>query len=189
MEYVYRLNLPGFNEILNPNFSLSDCFGNEYIKSPPVTEWLRPEWHNFKNLDWTTRNVLLRFAPGTSNQIHVDNPTLEDTRCWWGINWIIGNGGTNFWTRDQISSSEIITDTSGYKRPKLTMSGPPIKNYKTVHNGVYLIYAYEPHSAYNDIDATSDRIAICTRPDFLSPLTPKTWGEVIELFKDLIIEY
>jgi hypothetical protein len=185
MEYVYRLNLPSFNEAKLPDFSLDNFFGNELIKGHKPVEFLKPEYCQLKNLDWRFSLSFKKFPGGISIQ-HVDNPNLEEPLLRWGINWIVGNGGMKYWHREQIESYEIETDVAGYTRAKLNITQPCFRDYKTIDGGVYLVNASAPHQAYND-DPHLIRYALSTRINFRT--NPKTWEEVVELFKDLIIEY
>jgi hypothetical protein len=185
MEYVYRLNLPSFYEAKLPDFSLDKFFGNSLIRGHKPVEFLKPEYCQLKNLDWRFSLSFKKF-PGSVSIKHVDNPSLEDPLLRWGINWIVGKGGMKYWHREQIESYESEIDDAGYTRARLNITQPCFRDYKTIDGGVYLVNARAPHQAYND-DPNLIRYALSTRIDFKN--NPKTWEEVVELFKDLIIEY
>jgi len=185
MEYVYRLNLPSFYEAKLPDFSLDKFFVNSLIRGHKPVEFLKPEYCQLKNLDWIF-SLSFKKDPRSISIIHIDNPNLEDPLLKWGINWIVGNGGMKYWHREQIDSHVVENDESGYLRPKLNITQPCFRDYKTVDGGVYLVNASAPHQAYND-DPNLIRYALSTRIDFKN--NTKTWKEVVELFKDLIIEY
>lgn len=185
MEYVYRLNLPSFYEAKLPEFSLNEFFGDELIKGHKPKDFLKSEYRQIKNLAWDFSLSFIKH-PGAISIKHVDNPNLEEPLVRWGINWIVGNGGMKYWHRDQIDSYVIENDKSGYTRAKLNITQPEFKDYKTKDGAVYLINASAPHQAYND-DPNLIRYALSTRIDFKN--NQKTWEEVVDLFKDLIIEY
>jgi hypothetical protein len=185
MEYVYRLNLPSFYEAKLPEFSLNEFFGDKLIKGHKPVEFLKPEYCQLKNLNWVF-SLAFKKAPGSISIQHVDNADLEESSLSWGINWIVGSGGMKYWHRNQIESYEIEKDNAGYTRPKLNITQPCFRDYKTIDGGVYLVNASAPHQAYND-DPNLIRYALSTRIDFKN--NAKTWEEVVELFKDLIIEY
>jgi hypothetical protein len=183
LEYLYRLYLPSFDEVKLPDFSLEKFFGNEKIKGHHPTEFLKPEYTQIKNLHWDFSLSFMK-EPGGKSIRHVDHASMHDPVSKWGINWIVGNGGMKYWHREQIESYEILKDTAGYIRPKLNITQPEFRDYKTVNGGVYLINASAPHEAYND-DPKLNRYALSTRVDFYK--NPMSWEEVVKLFSDLII--
>ena len=185
MEYVYRLNLPSFYEAKLPEFSLNEFFLNSSIKGHKTAEFLKPEFCRLKNLDWVY-SLSFKKDPGGISITHIDNPDLTEPLVRWGINWISGAGGMKYWHRDQIDSFEIEKDSAGYTRPKLNITQSCFRDYKTIDGGAYLVNASAPHQAYND-DPNLIRYALSTRIDFKN--NQKTWEEVVDLFKDLIIEY
>jgi hypothetical protein len=163
---------------------IESALNNEYIRSMNPQRWMRPEYSTVNGVK-LTHGVILKKLNRHRSSIHVDNHDLEDPTMIWGINWIIGNGGMEYWdSRDQIDTVEMYTDTDNYTRPKLTMKHGPTKNYRTQDGGVYLVHASVPHTGYNDEDLP--RIAICTRPDCTQ--YSQNWSDIVDMFSDLIIK-
>lgn len=184
LEYVYKLNLPSWEDVKLPHANLDKVLAGEYIRAMNPAKWMRPEFLTINGVN-LTRGVILKKPNTHKSSIHVDNNYMEDTTLIWGINWIVGYGGMEYWdNRDQISHCEMYTDTDNYTRPVLTMKHGPTRDYRTVDGGVYLVHASVPHTGYNDIDMP--RIAVCTRPD--NDKYPSDWPTIVSMFADLIIE-
>jgi len=184
LEYVYKLNLPAWDDVKLPYADLDSVLGGEYIRAMNPKQWMKPEFCTVNGVE-LTRGVILKKLNKHRSNIHIDNQRMEDSTLIWGINWIVGHGGMEYWdSRDQIDSVEMYTDTDNYTLPKLTMKHGYTKNYRTVDGGVYLVNASVPHTGYNDIDMP--RIAVCTRPDNYK--YPNDWATVVSIFSDLIIK-
>jgi hypothetical protein len=184
LEYVYRLNLPSWDQVKRPGVDLEQALNKEYIRAMNPKFWLRPEYQTINGVE-LTHGVILKKLNRHRSSIHVDNNTMEDTNMIWGINWVIGYGGMEYWnSRDDISEVGYVTDTDNYTRPMLTMKTGPHKNYITVDGGVYLVHASVPHTGYNDTDIP--RTAICTRPS--RGIWPNDWPTIVSMFSNLIVE-
>jgi hypothetical protein len=184
LEYVYRLNLPHWHNVKLPGASLEASLSGDYIKSMNPKKWMLPEFQTIKGFE-LTHGVILKKLNKHRSSIHVDNNNMEDPTLIWGINWVNGYGGMEYWdSRDQIDHVEMYTDTDNYTRPNITMKHGPTRDYRTIDGGVYLVNASVPHTGYNDIDMP--RIAICTRPD--CEKYSMAWSEIVAMFSDLIIE-
>lgn len=184
LEFVYKLNLPRWEEVTLPEANIETALANKYIRGMSARDWMRPEYQTINDIK-LTHGVILKKPYKHKSDIHVDNNTMEDPTLIWGINWIIGYGGMEYWnSRDDIQEVKIITDTDNYTRPSLKMKCPPQKNYHTVDGGVYLVHASVPHTGYNDSSTT--RIAMCMRP--ACEQLSYDWPTIVSMFSNFIID-
>ena len=187
LEYAYRLDFPGLLDVVQDKFK-TDPFKTICNKPDGVfrmhpKEFLHPDWTSIKNLNWD-RLTIFNKPPGAFGVTHTDNSTDNDLR--WSINWVFGSGGGMcYWEDDQVIERIVDQDSAGLYRAKYKLNGSPSKNYKTVHNGVYLVNASKIHNGYNESTATDFRYAVSIKAQ-LTPHTRK-WEDVVALFQSSII--
>lgn len=193
LKYLYRLNLPNFNEVKLDSFSLENVMANHNIFGCSTSKFLKPAFINLKELKFVEA-LFFKKITGSQSVIHTDKQSLNESFTRWGINWIEGDaeGGMKYWNEDQVVSSKLTKDSFGYIRPEIEVNSKEIEDFKTKSGCVYLVNASVPHQAYNYNKGV--RYAISARPYWpdsknFESNTPLKWESVVDLFKDLIIDY
>jgi hypothetical protein len=183
-DYVYKLRLPDINEVV---YSLSDIknlvprdFYGSQIFYPEPREFFKPEWLNYKNIEWDYCSLFIRSGKQQS-VLHRDNPNSPNA-LHWGINWVLGKDSImEYWDEDKIIEEKIIYDSGGKTTVKIIADQASSKQY-TMSTGVYLVNASVPHRITNLTD--DHRIAISLRSKKFRYENPSVlWRDVVEIFK------
>lgn len=189
IEYCYRLNLPRLENVILSDNQLKKLIPENHRGSRVLylhpQEIFQPVWLTYKNLPWDYVSVFIRSGMAESF-LHRDNPH-NSRLLHWGINWIIGNDSVmEFWEEEEIEKENVIIDGGGKTTIILSTSLNPSKSYKMT-SGAYLINASKPHRIKN---LTNDiRIAVSLRSQkFISKNYFFSWEEVVDMFKDVIID-
>lgn len=188
MDYVYKLNLPKFEEVvisLDDIVSLVDSnFSGSKIFYPDVKNIFRPCWLTYKNLEWDYVSLFLR-SGNQNSMIHQDNPLSPD-KLHWGINWVYGKESImEYWEETDIVEKRIIKDVGGKETVLLEINSLPSKIY-SMKEGVYLVNASKPHRVKNL--STDLRLALSLRSKKFRIENPlANWSDIIEMFKDDIL--
>jgi hypothetical protein len=187
-EYLYKLNLPDIDEVVLSldyiqNLVPRDFQGSQ-IFYPNPRDIFKPEWLQYKNLEWDYCSLFIRSGKQQS-VLHRDNPHSPDS-LHWGINWILGDDSIiEYWDQDKIIEEQIIYDSGGKTTVKITADQTSSKKY-AMPTGVYLVNASVPHRVTN---LTEDlRIAISLRSMSFRKENPSAeWRDIVEMFGDEII--
>lgn len=204
-ELIYELNLPPVNEIFLDSFigfEESEEFKNSattdghknhnYQYRTDIETIFKPEWLTFKDFKWD--RVLYFCKDNYRGKIHTDIPvTFWDTEyesCTpWGINWVWdGPGLQEYWKFEQVER-EYVTG-GAHNRSNEVQKGkvwtyselsPPYKSYDLKPNRAYLINGRFPHR----VSGWNNRKVISYRTLEFNMM--RSWDEVIERFKDVIL--
>ena len=180
LDYVYRINLPTdvlLDGVLENVFK-PGLYHNTY-KSETV---LKPEWLTYKGFNWTTCYYFAK----RGNQIggiHSDcTSTDDDFEC--GINWIFGGDGMmEYWNNDELPEPEKLLEPVLNLPVRKYTSDPPPSNYRySMPAGVYLINGVVPHRGVG-VNGVRHVVSLRT-PDVKN----MTWEQMVDLFKDVIID-
>jgi hypothetical protein len=188
VDYVYKLNLPDIDEVVLSldyiqNLVPRDFQGSQ-IFYPSPRDIFKPEWLQYKNLEWDYCSLFIRSGKQQSI-LYRDNPNSSDT-LHWGINWILGEESImEYWDEDKIIDQQTVHDLGGKTTVKITTDQNSSKQYN-MSKGVYLVNASVPHRVTN---LTGEhRIAISLRSMKFRYENPSVeWRDVVEMFGDEII--
>lgn len=184
---VYRLNLPKFDDIKNPNFTNFSNYPSKYVylADTNFSEILKKEWINFLGFEWAEYRFFKK--DNLSGSIHSDLQSEEDikTKCAWSINWVFnGSGLIKYWNIDDVFSvGKTIGSNNDFKSGQGLMfktSALPIKHYFLLKDCVYLVNTTLPHLAVG----FRNRCVFSLR----SSETNIKWENIIKKFKDYILD-
>jgi hypothetical protein len=178
---IYELNLPQLSECI------VDGVDKKYFPEGNKTHYTRlnpkeifkTEYRSLKNLPWDTVLVFYR-QPGQSCPAHSDVGNMESSA--WGINWIYkGTGIMEYWDLEDFEKDKVqfYEDSLGYSTFRCIPTKPPRLKY-ILKPGAYLVNTTKIHRA----TSFQDRYCVSYRTEFLDI----PWNEVINLFKDLIVD-
>jgi hypothetical protein len=179
IEYVYKVNLPSFDEILLPNAKeilLSDDTENSTQHKHDPKEFLKENWVRFNNIDWD--QLIVFYKNNYVGGIHRDTQN-SDLYC--GINWIIsGECILEFWKEDHYIKKIYINDEFDNDIISYYTHRPPIRTYR-MPAGVYLVNASVPHRA----SGIGPRFAATLRSEQTHKLD---WKTFLNNFQNFIID-
>jgi len=175
-EFVYKINLPPFNEIVLPGVFDELMKSNINYQQHKSSDIIKPEFLNINGILFDGCTIFIKH--NSTGSIHSDKTPQRRTP--WGINWIWGGMGfLNYWYPEDIDKTENLIDPLGVPYDVHTVSKPPSKRYYTIPRLAYLVNAEAAHQARG----FSKRYAICLRSTDLQNMP---WKEVVEKFKPLI---
>ncbi len=179
-EYVYKLNFP--SDVLLPDAMDKISSSRVHHSIHDAKDIFKPECLNWMGLKWETVYYFSKRA-GQVGQIHSDCYSDDDSfEC--GINWVFGGDGSmEYWTEEELIHPEYeLEKVLNLPVRKYEVPSSPSKHSYHMPEGVYLINGVAPHRG---IGISGVRHVISLRsPDVRN----KTWEEVVEMFKDYIVE-
>jgi len=191
MRQVYELNLPPIQEILIDDFSWynDDHMRYNYIWEDDISKVVKPEWHHFLNINWSS---IIYFKKKSMNgSIHCDAVNdIKDLNgklpTIWGINWVYESKGImKFWYWNNVRILGITTGS--LNKPELGNVGKfipltqPDEIYILEPNKAYLVNASIPHQA----GGMGNRKVFSYR----SNLQDIEWDEIVKKFSDFIVNH
>jgi len=177
---IHKLNLPQLeNCIVNgAEEKFFQPTGIAYYKKVKSWELFKEPYLFINGLIW--HNALIFYRPeGSIGHPHKDSTVPGVTT--WAINWIYkGNGLMEYWELEDFENVVSYKDSKGYSTIKCTNPKIPSRLKYFLDPGAYLVNTTYPHYA----TGFGNRYCISYRSLNLK----KNWNEIVELFRNLIIE-
>lgn len=184
-EYIYKLNLPSIDKIVNLE-KFNELISNEELTTTvvPAEALFNEKFLSIKNFKFNTCVVFLK--NNESGKIHSDyhENELGGSVAGWGINWIFnGTGQMEYWNKTNV---EPLGDRPGINSKEIRYSEykektPANKIYTLKDSASYLANVSVPHRG----SGQGKRYCFSLRPTKSQLIL--NWQDVCNIFNDLII--